>query len=199
MKNFLNYNEKGFSLIELIILIAILGILSGFAIPAYIDWVKEAKVTKTKTDIKTLCELVSKYEIEQNDAGKLPPVRLRTLNELKGKYLRDPEALRDPWSRYYKVIPESGQKSYQELLPGSKDRYALYKEDAQTNSTTGEHPKIIYSFGPNGLDEKGKGDDIKYECRRFRYLESVSNSGQPPPLPSSSAPAPPAGSSSVFQ
>jgi len=198
MKILYNYNKKGFSLIELIILIAILGILSGFAIPAYIDWVKEAKITKTKTDIKTLCELVSKYEIEQNSGGKLPPVRLKALQELKGKYLRDPEALRDPWSRNYKVIPESGQKSFQELLPGSKDRYALYKEDSPMNPTTGEHPKILYSFGPNGLDEKGKGDDIKHECRRFRYLESVSNSGQPPPLPSS-VPAPPSGSISVIQ
>ncbi len=197
MKIFRNYKNKGFSLIELIILIAILGILSGFAIPAYIDWVKEAKITKTKTDVKTLCELVSKYEIEQNNAGKLPPARLRTLNELKGKYLRDPEALRDPWSRNYKVIPEAGHKSFQELLPGSKDKYALYKEDAPTNSTTGEHPKIIYSFGPNGLDEKGKGDDIKYECRRFRYLESVSNSSQP--MPSATPASPPAGSISVIQ
>ena len=243
MKCLYNYNEKGFSLIEIMITLTIVGILSGFAIPAYMDWAKDARIARTKTDLKTLGELINKYELEQNEtqkrssdvlqgatvhkdeyikgsetlkdkdikaiveqdsrygkkqnnAEKFQPVRLRSLNELKGKYISNPEQLRDAWGQYFKVLPEVGQRSIQELLPGSKDKYKLYKEDAPTNPSTGEHPKIIYSCGPNGRDEKAKGDDIKFECRRFRYFESVSSSSDPitnlpvPPVPPPAVPPP---------
>ena len=40
-----NNNQKGFSLIELILVIAILGILAAIAVPTYIGFADRAKTT----------------------------------------------------------------------------------------------------------------------------------------------------------
>jgi len=124
-------------------------------------------------------------------------IRLKSLSELRGKYMANLEKLRDPWGFEYLVLPEKGEIITLELLgyktqdgtmikinaaageklpanlpPGATILYKKFVEDSH-KKPTGEHPKMVYSRGPNGLDEKGKGDDLKHECRRFKYLHSV--------------------------
>ncbi len=196
---------KAFSLIEIAIVLGILGILSAYAIPQYMSWSLDAKKARAKQDLATLAEQVAKYEIDQNlinietfkpgEAKK--PVRLRSFNELKGKYMANIEKLRDPWGFEYLLLPEAGEKTSLELLgyktldgtmikintaigekippslpPGTSIIYKEFVEDT-TKKDQAFHPKIVYSRGPNGRDEKAKGDDIKHECRPFKYLRSV--------------------------
>lgn len=63
MKNF----QKGFTLIELMIVVAIIGILAAIAIPAYQDYTIRAKVTEAYSVLNAAKVNVSEYFVSEGD------------------------------------------------------------------------------------------------------------------------------------
>ena len=61
MKNMKQARQQGFTLIELMIVIAIVGILSAVALPAYQDYTKRAKVTEAMTLLNGAKTAVAEY------------------------------------------------------------------------------------------------------------------------------------------
>ena len=73
MRKFFNRKlggQKGFTLIELMIVVAIIGILSAIAIPLYANVQGRARLAKAQADVRTLASAVTMYNAHM---GALPP------------------------------------------------------------------------------------------------------------------------------
>ena len=84
-------NHKGFSLIEILFILAILGILSGIAIPGYLNAKYKAQVGLAIADINTISKEIYVYQASH---GSLP-------DQLVELGLSD---IRDPWGVPYQFL-----------------------------------------------------------------------------------------------
>jgi general secretion pathway protein G len=96
--------RAAFTLVELLLVVAIIGILVGIALPKFTGRTREARITATRADIESISTAIRLYEL---DIGDFP----RTLQELvtappgagqrwKGPYLEKGMPV-DPWSQNY--------------------------------------------------------------------------------------------------
>ena len=58
--------KEGFTLIELMIVVAIIGILAAIAIPAFINYVKRSKTSEAGSDLKSLYQGAAAYYEAEN-------------------------------------------------------------------------------------------------------------------------------------
>ena len=63
--------RKGFMLLELIIVVAIIGILAAVAIPNLVGMTDEAKVAKIQSDLSTIGTAMEVYHVKKG--GAYPP------------------------------------------------------------------------------------------------------------------------------
>lgn len=82
--------QKGFTLIELMIVVAILGILISIAVPAYQDYVMRARVaeglnlaTEAKLAVSEVTMVNRSFPSEQEDTGYISPVPTRNVQSIK--------------------------------------------------------------------------------------------------------------------
>lgn len=62
-------SEKGFTLVELLVVILIIGILSAIAIPAFLNQRKEAADAQVKSDMRTVAIYMETWKTKNPDAA----------------------------------------------------------------------------------------------------------------------------------
>ncbi|WP_045220583.1 type II secretion system major pseudopilin GspG [Desulfonatronum thioautotrophicum] len=105
-------HQSGFSLIELMIVVVILGLMATLLVPRIMDRPDEARVTKAKMDIRTLESALRLYRLdngvypttEQGLAALIrrPEIAPLPRNFRDGGYLESSTVPRDPWGNEYR-------------------------------------------------------------------------------------------------
>ena len=101
--------QRGFTLIEIMVVVVILGILATIVAPKLLSRPDEARVQKAKQDIKALEGALSLYKLDNFNF----PDTGQGLQALVGKYVE--KLPTDPWGN-----------EYQYLIPGTESNYDLY-------------------------------------------------------------------------
>ena len=64
------HRQKGFSLIELMIVVAIMGILSAIAIPSYVEQVRKGKRADAKVELLRIAQMQESYFVQNMSYAK---------------------------------------------------------------------------------------------------------------------------------
>lgn len=138
-------NNKGFTIIEILVVIVILGILGTLLVPKIMNKPDEARVTKAKMDIKAIQSALKIYKLENGiypttEQGldaliKKTDIEPIPNNFKKGGYV-EADNMKDPWGRDFVY-----------RSPGEDDR------DFE-----------IISYGADG---KEGGEDFKADIKSF--------------------------------
>lgn len=129
--------DKAFTLIEILLVIVIIGVLSGMVVTRLAGRSQEAKITRAQSDMKGNLSLA--LDLFEHDCGRYPSndeglsalVVNPEVSGWKGPYVKG-QLSRDPWGNHYS--------------------YGLHSEDSRRY--------IISSAGPDG--QAGTGDDLSF-------------------------------------
>lgn len=113
-RNFQKVRSRGFTLIEIMVVIVILGILAGLVLPRFMGRTEEAKKVKAKLQIENLEAALKLYKLD-NGAYPTTEQGLEALvqkpatgaipaNWREGGYLEKGKIPLDPWNRPYVYV-----------------------------------------------------------------------------------------------
>ena len=117
--------SRGFTLLELLVVVAIIGLLVGYVAPRYFGQIGKSEVTTAKAQIDALEKALDQYRL---DTGHYPGTDLglnalvqRPQNEPKwnGPYLRKAVPL-DPWGKAY-LYRSPGERGDYDIVSLGKD------------------------------------------------------------------------------
>ncbi|MHB8403810.1 MAG: type II secretion system major pseudopilin GspG [Gammaproteobacteria bacterium] len=118
---------SGFTLIEVMVVVVILGILASIIVPKIMDKPDEARIVKAKQDIRAVQSALEMYKLD----NYVYPTTDQGLQALVQKPSTDP--VPPHWKQYLDRLPmDPWDRPYQYLNPGVHG------------------PLDIWSYGPNG-------------------------------------------------
>lgn len=117
--------SRGFSLIEILVAVVIIGILASIVVPRVLGRVDDANITKARTEISVLASALNLYKLDNfaypsSDQGlqalvARPGGSPEARNWRAGGYIEGGRVPKDPWGR-----------DYQYLSPGQRGEFDVY-------------------------------------------------------------------------
>lgn len=132
--------DAGFTLIEILVVVVIMGILAAIIVPRVMDQPDQARVTKAKSDIQSLVTALEMYKLQNYNY----PSTDQGLQALLTKPDGQPEARNWKTGGYIDRLPnDPWDNSYKYLSPGAHG------------------PFDVFSLGADGVSGgEGIGEDI---------------------------------------
>jgi general secretion pathway protein G len=119
-------HSRGFSLIELMIVVVILGLMATLLVPRIMDRPEEARVAKARIDMRTLESALRLYRLdngnypttEQGLAAlvRKPEIEPLPRNYRTGGYLETASVPKDPWGNEFRYRSPGEQGREYEII-----------------------------------------------------------------------------------
>ena len=119
--------ERGFSLLELLAVLVILGILAGVFAPKFLGQAESAKRKAAKLEIDQIGQSLDLYKLEigkyptsQEGLAALVTAPSGTTN-WNGPYLKKTTVPKDPWGNEYKYVSPGDQNRHYDIISFGSD------------------------------------------------------------------------------
>lgn len=153
-------NDHGFTLVELIVVCAVLGVLTTMAVPAFKDMTNKATIGKAKTEIRLIEKAIIAYAIDRN---RLPD----QLSDVGAE-----ANILDPWKhsyQYYNIGTGTGSPGprytcWKIIEPNLNDDFDLYSLGADGATTPGHvipDPTLAQNASSDDIVRTDNGSNVE--------------------------------------